>query len=105
MTFPCTRHRLPFLGNSSPVCRRCWRRPLPMPSPRRLIAVLLDTRLSPDMYPLARQVREATNHAARACGGTAGVELPSFANTEGSIPELKQRIASTIDFIKGLKPA
>ena len=68
-------------------------------------AVLLDTRLSPDMYPLARQVREATNHAARACGGAAGVELPSFANTEASIPELKQRIARTIDFIKGLKPA
>jgi len=68
-------------------------------------AVLLDTRLSPDMYPLARQVREATNHAARACGGAAGVELPSFANTEASISELKQRIARTIDFIKGLKPA
>ena len=33
------------------------------------------------------------------------MELPSFANTEGSIPELKQRIARTIDFIKGLKPA
>ena len=31
--------------------------------------VLLDMRLSPDMYPLARQVRETTNHAARACGG------------------------------------
>src|SRR6202040_2612301 len=28
-------------------------------------AVLLDMRLSPDMYPLARQVREVTNHAAR----------------------------------------
>ena len=68
-------------------------------------AVLLDMRLSPDMYPLARQVREATNHAARACGGAAGVELPSFASTEASIPELKERIARTIDFIKGLKPA
>ena len=68
-------------------------------------AVLLDMRLSPDMYPLARQVRETTNHAARACGGAAGVELPSFANTESSIPELKERIARTIDFIKGLKPA
>src|SRR6516162_4311685 len=68
-------------------------------------AVLLDTRLSPDMYPLARQVREATNHAARAGWGAAGVELPSFANTEASIPELKERIAKTIDFIKGLKPA
>ena len=28
-----------------------------------------------------------------------------FTNTEASIPELKERIARTIDFIKGLKPA
>ena len=57
------------------------------------------------MFPLVRQVREATNHAASACGRVAGVELPPFTNTEASIPELKERIAKTIDFIKGLKPA
>ncbi len=68
-------------------------------------AVLLNARLYPDMFPLARQVREATNHAASACGRVAGVDLPSFPNTEASIPELKERIARTIDFIKGLKPA
>jgi uncharacterized protein len=67
--------------------------------------VLLNTRLYPDMHPLIRQVREATNHAASACGRVAGAELPTFANTEASIPELKERIAKTIDFIKGLKPA
>jgi hypothetical protein len=50
-------------------------------------------------------VREATNHAASACGRVAGVDLPSFPNTEASIPELKERIVRTIDFIKGLKPA
>jgi uncharacterized protein len=67
-------------------------------------AVLLNTRLSPDMYPLGRQVREATNHAASGCGRVAGAELPAFTNTEASIPELKERIATTIGFIKGLKP-
>ena len=67
--------------------------------------VLLNARLYPDMYPLPRQVREATNHAARACGSVAGAELPTFASNEASIPELKERIAKTIDFIKGLKPA
>ena len=66
-------------------------------------AVLLNTRLYPDMYPLARQVRETTNHAASACGRVAGVELPTFTNTEASVPELKERIAKTINFIKGLK--
>jgi hypothetical protein len=67
--------------------------------------VLLNTRLYPDMFPLARQVREATNHAASACGRVAGVDLPTFTNVEASIPELKERIAKTIDFIKGLNPA
>ena len=67
-------------------------------------AVLLNTRLTPDMYPLLRQVREATNHAASACGRLAGADLPTFTNTETSIPELKERIAKSIDFIKGLKP-
>ena len=67
-------------------------------------AVLLNTRLTPDMYPLVRQVREATNHAASACGRLAGADLPTFTNTETSIPELKEPIAKSIDFIKGLKP-
>jgi hypothetical protein len=68
-------------------------------------SVLLNTRLAPDMFPLVRQVRAATDHAVSACGRLAGVDMPSFPNTEASIPELKERIAKTIDFLKGLKPA
>jgi uncharacterized protein len=68
-------------------------------------AVLLNTRLYPDMFPLVRQVRAATDHASNGCGRLAGAELPSFANTEASIAELKERIAKAIDFIKGLEPA
>ena len=68
-------------------------------------SVLLNTRLSPDMFPLVRQVRAATDHAVSSCGRLAGVELPSFANTEASIPELKERIAKAVDFLRGLKPA
>src|ERR1700720_2365506 len=52
-------------------------------------AVLLNTRLFPDMFPLARQVRGAPDHAINASGRLAGVELPTFANTEASIPELE----------------
>ena len=40
-----------------------------------------------------------------ACGRLAGVDMPSFSNNEATIPELKERIAKTIDFLKGLKPA
>ena len=67
-------------------------------------AVLLNTRLAPDMFPLARQVRAATDHAINACARLAGAEMPGLANSEASIPELKARIAKTIDFLKGLKP-
>ena len=68
-------------------------------------AFLLNMRLNPDMFPLVRQVRTATDHALMACGRLAGVEPPPFANTEASFPELKDRIAKAVDFIKGLKPA
>jgi hypothetical protein len=67
-------------------------------------SVLLNTRLAPDMFPLVRQVRAATDHAINACGRLAGAELPTFANTEATIPELKDRIAKTIDFLRSLEP-
>jgi len=60
-------------------------------------AVLLNMRLAPDMFPLARQVRAATDHAINACGRLAGAEMPSLGNSETSIPELKNRIAKTIE--------
>ena len=68
-------------------------------------SVLLNARLFPDMFPLVRQVRAATDHAVSACSRLAGVEAPQFANSEATIPELKERIAKTVDFIRGLKPA
>jgi hypothetical protein len=68
-------------------------------------SVLLNTRLMPDMFPLVRQVRAATDHAINAAGRLSGKELPSFPNTEATIPELKERIAKTIDFLKSVKPA
>jgi uncharacterized protein len=68
-------------------------------------SVLLNTRLAPDMFPLGRQVRAATDHAVNACGRLAGVEMPTLPSAEATIPELKDRIAKTIDFLKGLKPA
>ena len=66
-------------------------------------ADLLNMRLSPDMYNLARQVRAATDHAANAAGRLAGKELPKFTNDETTIAQLKDRIASTIDYLKGVK--
>jgi hypothetical protein len=66
-------------------------------------ADLLNMRLSPDMYNLARQVRAATDHAANAAGRLAGKELPKFANDETTIGQLKDRIARTIEYLKSVK--
>jgi hypothetical protein len=66
-------------------------------------ADLLNMRLSPDMFNLARQVRAATDHAANAAGRLAGKELLKFANDEASIAQLKDRIAKTIDYLKSVK--
>ena len=68
-------------------------------------AVLLNTRLTPDMFPLVRQVRAATDHAVNACSRLAGIDMPAFSNAEATIPELKDRIAKTIEFVKSVKPA
>jgi uncharacterized protein len=64
---------------------------------------LLNMRLSPDMFNLARQVRAATDHAANAAARLSGKEPFKFANDETTIPQLKDRIAKTIDYLKSIK--
>ena len=66
-------------------------------------ADLLNMRLSPDMFNLTRQVRAATDQAANAAGRLSGKELLKFANDETTIPQLKERIAKTIDYLKSVK--
>ena len=66
-------------------------------------ADLLNMRLSPDMFNLMRQVRAVTDHAANAAGRLSGKELLKFANDETTIAQLKDRIAKTIEYLKGMK--
>ena len=67
-------------------------------------AVLLNWRLTPDMFTLARQVRQASEHAFGA-GRAAGVEVPKLPEIDNSFAEMKGRVDKTIEFLKGLKPA
>jgi hypothetical protein len=67
-------------------------------------AVLLNTRLYPDMFPLIYQVQLATDFAKGPAARLAGIEVPMFADTERSFEELAQRLKKTIDFLKKLKP-
>ena len=68
-------------------------------------AILLHTRLYPNMYNLTRQVGEAIRHAVIACALLAGVDPPVFPDAEPDIAELKARIVTAIGFIGGLQPA
>ncbi len=68
-------------------------------------AVLLNMRLYPDMYPMARQVQEASKHAARVSGYLAGVETPTLPSAAATIPELKLLISTVVDFLKSLNPS
>jgi len=67
-------------------------------------AALTGARLSPDMFPLTRQVQFSSDHAKGASARLAGLLVPSFADTETTFPELKARIAKTLDFIATVRP-
>lgn len=68
-------------------------------------SVLVNARIAPDMFAFARQIQIATDHAKGAAARLAGVDVPSFPDTEATFAELQTRIKKTIDFVKGLKPA
>lgn len=66
--------------------------------------VLTAWRLTPDMFPLSRQVQIACDAAKGAVARLAGVEIPKHEDTEKTFDELKARIAKTKDFMKTVKP-
>jgi uncharacterized protein len=63
-------------------------------------AVLVNARLAPDMYPLARQVQIACDFAKNSSGRLAGEEPPRLEDNGNSLDELKARIAETLDYLK-----
>jgi hypothetical protein len=67
--------------------------------------VLAQLRLSPDMHPLSRQVQIACDTAKGAAGRLAGIDVPKHEDTETTLPELKARVAKTIDFLKTVTAA
>jgi hypothetical protein len=65
-------------------------------------AVLLQTRLTPDMFPLVKQVQLACDFAKNTVGRLTG-EPPKFPDEEKTLDDLKARIAKTIDYVKSVK--
>ncbi len=68
-------------------------------------AVLLQSRLFPDMFPLTRQVQIACDFAKGVPGRLAGVELPAYADDEQTFADLQARISKTLTFIQSLDAA
>ena len=62
-------------------------------------SVLINARLAPDMFPLVRQVQIACDFGKGPMARLSGRENPRFEDVETSFPELKARIARTLEFI------
>jgi uncharacterized protein len=67
-------------------------------------AVLIDSRLYPDMFPLVRQVRIACDTAAGAAARLAGMEPPKNENDEATFADLSARTRNTVAYLETFKP-
>ena len=65
-------------------------------------AVLLESRLYPDMFSLLRQVQLACDFAKGASARLAGAPVPAFPDEEKTADELKARIVRVREFIGSL---
>jgi hypothetical protein len=62
-------------------------------------SVLINDRLAPDMHPLSRQIQIATDGAKGCVARLAGIDIPSYPDTETTFAELQERLAKTIAFL------
>ena len=62
-------------------------------------SVFLTSRLSPDMFPLMRQVQIAADFGKGPVARLAGVEVPKYDDTEATFAELAARIDKTLAFV------
>lgn len=69
------------------------------------VDVLLNARLAPDMLSLVRQVQLLSDTAKGMAGRLSGTTLPVFEDVETTLPELKQRLARTREFVNSIAEA
>lgn len=68
-------------------------------------AVLLNSRLFPDMLPLATQIQIANDIAQGGAARLAGAEVPAFEAKERSIAEWIAASRATVAYLESLNPA
>lgn len=68
-------------------------------------AVLIGSRLAPDMFPLVRQVLIACDSAKNGVARLSGVPAPTFDDKEATFEELQARIAKTVAYLDSVPAA
>lgn len=68
-------------------------------------SVFLNARLSPDMFPLLRQVQITCDFAKGPCARLAGIDVPKFEDDEKTFADLMARIDKTIAYVATFQPA
>jgi hypothetical protein len=68
-------------------------------------AVLLNSRLFPDMFPLATQIHIANDIAQGGAARLAGAEVPAFEAKERTLAEWIATSRATVAYLEALKPA
>jgi uncharacterized protein len=69
------------------------------------VAVLLGSRLAPDMLPLTRQIQMATDSAKGAVIRLTGTAPQPMEDNETTLAELQARLAKTIDIVESFSEA
>jgi hypothetical protein len=67
-------------------------------------AVMIGSRLYPDMFPLSKQVQIASDVSKIGTSRLAGVEFPKWEDNEKSFADLVERLKKTIAYVETLKP-
>jgi hypothetical protein len=68
-------------------------------------SVYLGSRLAPDMLNFTKQIQIGCDACKLGIARLAGVDAPKFEDDETSIPQLRERIRKTIDFIQSVPAA
>ena len=65
-------------------------------------SVLINARLAPDMFALARQVQIAADFAKGCAARLSEAEIPKYADDEATFDDLTARVEKTLAFINGI---
>lgn len=68
-------------------------------------AVILQSRLAPDMFAFVRQVQTTTDLAKNGASRLAGIEPPRYEDNETTIAQLKTRVDATLRYLETIDPA